>query len=88
MWSKWKERFQTFGAARIELLTSTRGGSKAGKTITGAKCLIFFESDYPTAIDNPERKIDLQKLVDKTLCTERTEVTLLDEEDFGYQVKD
>ena len=69
-------------------MTSRRGGSNAGKSITGAKCLMFFESNDPTAIDNLEREINLEKLVDKTLCTERTEVTLLDEEDFGYQVRD
>ena len=88
MWSKWQERFQTFGATRIDFMTFRRGGSKAGKTITGAKCLLFFECDDPTTIDNLDREINLEKLVDKTLCTEKTEVNLLDEEDFGFQVRD
>ena len=69
-------------------MTSTRGGSDAGKTITGAKCLMFFESGDHTTNHNSEKEIFLEKVVNKTLCSEKKEVTLLGEKDFDYQVRD
>ena len=87
MWSKWEERFKTFGAKRIQFETSRYGGPKSRVTATGAKCLLFFDGN-----NSPEEKADegelLESIVEKILCNEVLEVTLLDEEDFEYQVKD
>ena len=82
MWSKWEERFKSFGAKRIQFTTSRRGGPKDSKAITGAKCLMFFDCK-----EDNEREFLLENIIQKTLCSETLEVTVLDE-DFGYQVKD
>ena len=82
MWSKWEERFKTFGAKRVQFETSRYGRKKSRVTSTGAKCLFFFDDK-----NSPQEKA-LKSIVEKILCNEVLEVTLLDEEDFGYQVKD
>ena len=69
-------------------MTSKRGGTQSGKTITGAKCLMIFELEDPCEKDNLKSGFYLRKLIDKTLCSERTEVTVLEDEDFGHQVLD
>ena len=50
MCDMWKERFETFGAKRVEFKTSTKGGKNAGKSNTGAKCLLFFDDEVTEKI--------------------------------------
>ena len=86
MWSKWEERFKTFGAKRSEFVTSSKGGPKGSNAITGSKCLQFFDCDDSDKKVNYDEFI-LEDVIDKTLCSEILKVTV-QEEDFSYQVKD
>ena len=74
------------GAKRIDFVTSKQG-SKGGKTITGAKCLMLFEFEDPAENDNLKSGF-LKKIIDKTLCTGGTKVSVLEDEDFGFQFRD
>ena len=87
MWDEWEERFKTFGANRVEFQKSSRGGTKAGTSITGAKCLMFFDGDENVDISNSTGVVTLADIVDKTLCSERLEVTMIEQEDFAFQIK-
>ena len=92
MWSKWEERFRTFGARRIEFQTYKQGGArergiKTDGCITGAKCLMFFEYPDPTAKEKFENNL-FEDIIDKTVCSEILQVVVLKEEDFRYQIKD
>ena len=88
MWFKWHDRFKKFGARRVEFITSKKGGSKAGTTVTGAKALLFFSiEDLPETRDLEDR-FKLEWFVNKMICTERLEVCILEDEDFAYQTKD
>ena len=53
MWSKQEERFKTFGANKIDSVTSDRGVSKE-KAFTGAKCPMFVGTGEPPEQDNFE----------------------------------
>ena len=88
MWSKWQDRFKTFGAKRVDFVISKQGGSAAGKTGTGAKCLMFFESDDVGDMRDIGKGSLLGKLVNKILCGDIIEVTILEQSDFEYQVRD
>mgnify|MGYP001799515166 CR=1 FL=1 len=76
----------TFGASRRNFSTSRKGGSKAGKVVTGAKCLLFFE--YKEVDKIPKSQMDIKFIVNKTLFSERMEVRMIDEHNFEHQVKD
>ena len=60
----------------------------AGTTITGAKALLFFRSEDPNEKDDLEERFNFSWFVGKTICNERIEVCILQDEDFQYQVKD
>ena len=88
MWPQWKEHFAKFGAKRIDFSTSRKGGSRAGSSVTGAKCLLFFDGNEADNKENLEYRIGLDYIATKTLCLERMEVRMLEEQNFGYQVRD
>ena len=88
MWSHWKQRFMKAGARKIDFSTSRVGGSKSGKEVTRAKCLLFFEGDKPDKAEILRSQFGLEYIVNEILCTERMEVRMLQEENFGHQVKD
>ena len=81
-WAKWEERFKMFGASRTVFSTYKKGGSQSGKIITSAKCLLFFDCDHQ------EQPIKLQEIIDQTFCSDRLEVSMNEEEDFGFSTKD
>ena len=56
--------------------------------VTGAKCLMFFECHDSDKENDFEGQYSLRWVIDKLLCSERLEVTLLKEEDFAYKAKD
>ena len=60
LWSKWEERFKSFGATRVQFVTSRKGGVKGSKDFTGAKCLMFFDCK-----DN-EEEILLENISERT----------------------
>lgn len=88
MWAKWEKHFKTFGAERILFRTSMKGGKTAGRAITGATCLLFFNSDGTDKVDNLAQEISLEAMCDKLICSERHEVTEHEQENFAFQVKD
>ena len=88
MWAKWEKHFETFGAERILFRTSMKGGKTAGTAITGATCLLFFNSDGTDKVDNLAEEISLEAMCDKLICSERHEVTEHEQENFAFQVKD
>ena len=88
MWCNWHDHLKSFGAKRVDFSTTMRGGASAGKVVTGAKCLLFFECDDPDKKGVFESRYSVEGFVDKILCSERLEVTILNEEDFAYQAKD
>ena len=84
MWNKWKARFNSLGSSRLQFQTSTRGGKSAGKKITGAKCLLFFDMNKNRA----STEVNLENIIGMTLCSQRFEVTFHKEENFEFQMKD
>ena len=87
MWEKWRERFETFGAEKITFLTSRKGGAKAGKEITNAKCLLFY-GKQAQAKEGIQQNISLKAIIEKLLCCERMEVLMHEKGDFEFPVKD
>ena len=87
MWSNWHDRFKTFGAQRVEFYTSKWGGSKERRSITGAKCLLFFRRDDHLVMGGTESQFTLEDIAQKTLCSNVMEVSV-EEEDFEHQIKD
>ena len=88
MWDKWEERFKSYGANRVEFQKSSRGGSKGSKSITGAKCLMFFDGDEDIQIGDSTGVVTLNDIIDKTLCSERLQVRILEQKDFEFQMKE
>ena len=87
MWCNWKARFEEFGADRIDFKTSKKGGAQAGKMVSRAKCLLFFNCNDSDKAEF-EKRFSLDYIAGKILCGEKIAATLLAEENFGYQVKD
>ena len=77
-----------FGASRVVFSTSRKGGSNAGRKVTGAKCLLYFEYKDGDESQNSNSRIGIDHIANKTLCSERMEVRMLEEQNFGYQAKD
>ena len=88
MWDKWESRFKLLGANRCHFHTSKRSGSKAGKSITGAKCLLFFNREGFFNKEGVFQSVKLETIIDKILCLEQLDVTVNEQVDFEYQVKD
>ena len=86
MWNKWEERFKSLGAKRVHFQTSMKGGSVAGTTITGAKCLLFFKTEEPSDVVEADKNINLEAIIDKTLCSDRLLVKVLKQMDFAYRI--
>ena len=76
MWDKWESRFKLLGAKRCHFQTSKRGGSNAGKLVTGAKCLVFFNRDGFFNEEGVFQAVKLETIIDKILCLERLDVTV------------
>ena len=71
MWCKWHDHLKSFGAKRVDFSTTMRGGASAGKVVTGAKCLLFFECDDPDEKGVFESRYSLEGFVNKILSSER-----------------
>ena len=69
-------------------MTSKKGGSNAGKTITGAKVLMFFHGENPAEQGELEKRFHLTWFVNQAICAERVEVCMLKEEGVAFLVMD